>query len=139
MIIVGLGLLVLGAALFVGGAVNIARRFAVSEAVIGLTLVAVGTSLPELATSLVASFRQNNDIAVGNVVGSNIFNILLILGLAVFIVPFEVQGFSWTDIGVTLLTARLLLPLIRSGFVLSRWEGRLLLVIYCGYIYQLLR
>jgi cation:H+ antiporter len=135
----GLGLLILGAVLFVQGAVGIARQLQISEIVIGLTLVAVGTSLPELATSMIASIRGKNDIAVGNVVGSNIFNIMCILGIAVLIRPFAVQGFSLLDMGAMLLTAILLLPLIRSGFVLTRWEGGLLVAIYIGYIVLLVR
>lgn len=139
LIIVGLGLLVLGANLFVQGAVGIARWFSVSDAIIGLTLVAVGTSLPELATSVVASIRQNNDIAVGNVVGSNFLNILCILGLTVTISPSTVQGITVIDMGVLLLTTLLLLPMVRSRFVLNRWEGGLLLIIYIGYMVSLFR
>ncbi|UCD39265.1 MAG: calcium/sodium antiporter [Fidelibacterota bacterium] len=137
--VIGLGCLVLGADLFVQGAIEIAHRFSVSDAVIGLTLVAVGTSLPELATSVVASIRHHNDIAVGNVVGSNLFNILCILGLTVIINPFGIQGITMVDMGLMLLTALLLLPLVRSGFVLNRWEGGLLVVIYIGYMVMLLR
>ncbi|UCH62048.1 MAG: calcium/sodium antiporter [Fidelibacterota bacterium] len=139
LVIVGLGLLVLGANLFVQGAVGIARWFSVSDAIIGLTLVAVGTSLPELATSVVASIRQNNDIAVGNVVGSNFLNILCILGLTVTISPSTVQGITVIDMGVLLLTTLLLLPMVRSRFVLNRWEGGLLLIIYIGYMVSLFR
>ncbi|UCH11254.1 MAG: calcium/sodium antiporter [Fidelibacterota bacterium] len=137
--LLGLGLLVLGAHLFVKGAVDLARRLAVSDALIGLTLVALGTSLPELATTVVASLQHKNDIAVGNVIGSNIFNILCVLGLTVAISPFAVEGFSVIDLGVMLVTVMLLFPLVRSGFVLSRWEGGLLLAIYVGYMWYLLR
>ena len=137
-ILSGLVMLVVGAGLFVSGAVSLAQTFGVSQAVIGLTIVAVGTSLPELATSLVAAIRKEGDIAVGNVVGSNVFNILSILGLASFIRPIEMSGIRVSDLMVMIVMAVLTLPMARSGFLLSRWEGAVLLAFYCGYIYYLM-
>ncbi len=137
-VITGLVLLLFGAAFLVHGAVSFASMLGVSEAVIGLTLVAAGTSLPELATSVIATIKREGDISIGNVVGSNIFNILAILGIAALVTPLAVEGIRPGDfmvmIGVSLLT----LPLMRSGFVLNRWEGLLLLICYCGYLYYLL-
>ena len=137
--IVGLGLLVLGARALVTGAVGVARGLGMSELVIGLTIVAVGTSLPELATSLLAAVRREADIAVGNVVGSNIFNILGILGLTALISP--IQGFQVGTIDLLALagTAIALLPMARSGFRVSRSEGVVLLLAYGLYGWWLLR
>ena len=135
---VGLGLLVLGANLFVQSAVAIAKMFNVSDAIIGLTIVAIGTSLPELITSIVASYKKEADIAIGNVVGSNVFNILGILGITALIIPISSVGISYIDLGVMLVTAIILFPLSRSGFSISRMEGALLLAGYAGYIYYLI-
>jgi cation:H+ antiporter len=134
MIAAGLGLLLFGADLFVKGAVTIARYLGVSEAVIGLTLVALGTSLPELATSAVAAFRGQADIAVGNVIGSNIFNILAILGVTATIHPLRWEGIGMLDLGVMAGLALLMLPLMRTGFRVSRLEGVFLLFVYAAYI-----
>jgi cation:H+ antiporter len=133
LVVGGLAALVLGSILFVDGAVAVARRLGVTEVVIGLTLVAVGTSLPELATSIVAAAKGQGDIAVGNVVGSNIFNILAILGVVGTVSPLRTQV-SMVDIGASLLLALLLLPLMRSGFKLSRVEGAVLLALYLLYL-----
>lgn len=137
-VIVGLSLLILGANLFVRGAIGIAKLFHLSDAIIGLTIVAVGTSLPELVTSVVASFKKESDIAIGNVVGSNIFNILCILGLSAIIIPISGAGISDIDLWIMLLTAIVLLPLSRSGFSISRVEGILLLLGYAAYVYYLI-
>jgi len=137
-IIGGLVLLISGANLLVNGSIGVARLYKVSEAVIGLTIVAAGTSLPELATSLVAAVRKESDIAVGNIVGSNIFNILAILGIAPLISPIYGEGISMIDIYVMLGVSLLLLPMLRTGFKLSRLEGVFLLGIYGGYLYYLL-
>ncbi|QQS35679.1 MAG: calcium/sodium antiporter [Ignavibacteriales bacterium] len=134
----GLGLLIVGADLFVRSAVAIAKKFDVSDAVIGLTIVAVGTSLPELITSIVASYKKEADIAIGNVVGSNVFNILGILGITALIVPISSAGISYLDLGMMLFTAILLLPLSKSGFSITRLEGGFLLAGYLFYIYYLL-
>ncbi|WP_269538697.1 calcium/sodium antiporter [Cerasicoccus fimbriatus] len=130
----GLGLLVLGANWFVDGSIAIARKFGVPEAVIGLTIVAAGTSLPELATSIVAAVKKQTDIAVGNVVGSNIFNILCILGVTATVTPIPTAGISLVDGGVMLLTAVILLPLAFTQRSISRAEGILLLGVYGGYL-----
>jgi len=137
-VLAGFAMLVLGANLFVSGAVSMAKNLGVSQALIGLTLVALGTSLPELATSLVSAVRKEGDIAVGNVVGSNIFNILAILGIASLICPIESGGISVVDLIVMVVIGAFALPMMWSGFLLNRWEGAFLLAIYCGYIYYLL-
>ncbi len=138
LIIVGLTLLILGANLFVQSAVAIAKMFNVSDAIIGLTIVAIGTSLPELITSIVASYKKEADIAIGNVVGSNVFNILGILGITALIIPISSVGISYVDLGVMLVTAVILFPLSRSGFSISRVEGAFLLAGYAGYIFYLI-
>ena len=131
--IAGLALLILGAKLFLAGSVFFARLLQVSDAVIGLTLVAVGTSLPELATSVVAAVRGEKDIAIGNVVGSNIFNVFAILGIAPLISPLRNATLSYVDLGVMLLCSVLLLPIMRTGWKISRLEGVFLLLIYIAY------
>lgn len=136
--IVGLGLLILGANLFVQSAIAIAKLFHLSDAVIGLTIVAVGTSLPELITSIVAAYKKEADIAIGNVVGSNIFNILSILGITAIIIPISSAGISYVDLGIMLIAAMVLFPLSRTGFSISRWEGAILLAGYGVYIYHLI-
>ena len=133
-IIAGLALLVYSSQLFVDQAVILARLLEVSEAIIGLTLVAVGTSIPELATSMVAAARRQSDIAIGNVLGSNIFNILCVLGVTALFGTISAAEFSTLDFITMLLFALILLPLARSGFRLSRLEGSLLLVCYAAYI-----
>jgi cation:H+ antiporter len=127
----GLGLLVLGSNLFVDGAVAIAEKFGVSQAVIGLTIVAFGTSLPELTTSIVASFKNENDIAIGNAVGSNVFNILSVLGISSLVRPIAGTGITMVDLSIMMFFTILILPLSRSKFTLRRWEGALL---FCGYL-----
>lgn len=137
MVIGGLAALVGGAKLFVNSAVKIAEWCNVSDAVIGLTVVAVGTSLPELATSVVAAIKKEQDIAIGNVVGSNIFNVLAILGVTPLISPIKTQGISYVDMILMLAVSLLLLPLMKSGLKISRKEGCVLLaiyVIYTGYL-----
>lgn len=134
----GLAMLVLGSRLFVTGAVDIARVLKVSEAVIGLTIVAAGTSLPELASSLVAAWRKQPDIAIGNVIGSNIYNILAILGCSGIVAsPIQGQGVSLTDTLVMVGISVVLLVIAWTGFTLRRWEGGLLLAIYIGYLWHL--
>ena len=105
---------------------------------IGLTIVAVGTSLPELATSVVAALRGEGDIAVGNVVGSNVFNLLGILGVSSMLAPLERGGIAVFDLGAMLFLALLLVPLMRSGYQLARWEGGLLMTCYALYVGWLL-
>ena len=112
LILVGLAILVAGSRLLVENSVALAVSFGISEAVIGLTIVAAGTSMPELATSLVAAFRKQPDIAIGNIVGSNIFNVLGILGVASIVSPIEAPGISTLDYGVMILFTVLLIPLL---------------------------
>ncbi len=132
---VGAGGLVLGSDLLVEGAVTIARAAGISESVIGLTLIAIGTSLPELATAVTAARHRHADLALGNALGSNIFNILLVLGVLVLIAPVqlaaEVLRFDlWVMVGVTLL----LIPVMLSGWRISRLEGALVRALYAAYI-----
>jgi len=134
LVLVGLGALLLGAKLLVDNAVLIARVLEVPEAVIGLTIVAAGTSLPELATSVVAAFRRETDMAVGNIVGSNLFNVLGIGGAAGLAGPVALEGVAWTDLAAMGGVSLLVLPLMRSGFRLVRWEGAVLFALYCGYL-----
>ena len=134
----GLGLLILGANYFLNSTISIAKAIGVSDAIIGLTVVAFGTSLPELITASVASYKKESDIAVGNVVGSNIFNILGILGITALIIPVKAGDLNYIDLGVMLLTALILLPLSKTGFKISRLEGIFLVVGYIVYIYYLL-
>lgn len=134
-IVVGLSVLVLGSHLFVSGAVEVARNFGVSEAVIGLTIVAAGTSLPELATSVVAAINKESDVAIGNIVGSNIFNILGILGLTASILPLRVSGVTLVDGSFMLGVAVLMLPFAFSQRSISRMEGVIFLLIYGVYLH----
>jgi len=133
----GLAVLVLGARLLTDNSVALARAFGVTEAVIGLTIVAAGTSVPELAASIVAAIKKEPDIALGNVIGSNIFNILGILGVASLTVPLsapEISRFDlWTMVGI----AGLLVPMLWTSMRVSRIEGAALFAIYCGYVYLL--
>lgn len=133
LVVLGLAVLIGGSHLFVTGAVEIARHWGVSDVVIGLTVVAVGTSLPELATSLVAALRGHSDVAIGNVVGSNIFNVLGILGLVALVHPIDATGLSRIDLGMMVATAVALLPVARSGGRVNRVEGAILLAVYVAY------
>jgi len=138
-VIAGLGLLAVGAKIFVDGAVAAAERMGVSQVVIGLTIVAIGTSLPELITSVVAAFKNEADIAIGNIVGSNVFNILSILGVTAIINPVSTSDAGLIDFSLMLLTAILLLPLSWSGYKLSRWEGGFFFAGYVIYMLYLLK
>lgn len=133
-IVGGLGVLVLGSRLLVDHAVELAQAFDISEAVIGLTIVAAGTSMPELATSLVAAVRKQPDIAIGNVIGSNVFNILGILGLASIVSPLHAPMITALDYGTVIIFTVFLIPLLYTGRLLHRLEGALLLALYCGYL-----
>ena len=137
-VLLGLAMLVGGAKLLVGSAVWLAQLLGVTQAVIGLTIVAVGTSLPELATSVVAALKGERDIAIGNVVGSNIFNILAILGAAPIVKPLKAANISPTDLAVMLFCAAVLYPIMKSGLVISRKEGAFLLLVYVGYTVRLI-
>lgn len=133
---VGLAGLIYGGQFFVNGASAIARSMGISESVIGLTLVAGGTSLPELATSVVAAMKKNTNMAIGNVIGSNLFNIFLILGCASVIHPLEVQGIKMLDFGVMIGSCILLflLGLFFRRQVLTRWKGIVMLVCFFTYM-----
>jgi len=131
---VGLAVLLYGADLMVDSAVILARLWGMSELVIGLTVVAVGTSLPELASSLLAARRGQTDIAVGNVVGSCLFNILLILGVTATIHPLPVApSMRWIELPVMVAFCAVLYPIIRRGLSVQRWEGSLLLLAFAGF------
>jgi cation:H+ antiporter len=110
----------------------------ISEGVVGLTVVAGGTSLPELATSVVAARKGQSAIAIGNVIGSNVFNILLILGLTATISPLQIEGITTIDMAVMLLSVILVWLFSRTRYTVERWEGGLLLVIYIGYLVWLI-
>jgi cation:H+ antiporter len=142
LIVGGLVMLLAGARMLVSAATTTAAALGVSEVVIGLTIIAVGTSLPELATSLVASIRGERDIAVGNIVGSNLFNLLLVLGSAAVVVPVGIEVdpiVSRIDMPVMIGASLLCLPIF-AGYVVSRWEGLMFLVLYAAYVtYVLLR
>ena len=133
-VVVGLAGLVLGSDLFVGGATGIAEAAGVSDAVIGLTVVALGTSLPELATSIVAALRGESEIAVGNVVGSNLFNVLGILGVAALVRPLAAPGLEALDLAVLGAITLVLLPMMWSSRRLVRVEAALLIAGYVGYV-----
>jgi len=130
----GLVLLVAGSRAMVDGAIILARSYGISEAIIGLTIVSLGTSMPELTACLIAALKKEPDIALGNIVGSNIFNILGILGTAALAQPMVGTGIRMTDVYVALVFAALLLPMMRSGFTLHRWKGALLVAGYIGYL-----
>jgi cation:H+ antiporter len=133
----GLGVLVLGARLLTDNSVALARAFGVSEAVIGLTIVAAGTSVPELAASIVAAMKKEPDIALGNVIGSNIFNILGILGVASLVAPLSAPDISRFDMWSMVGIAAVLVPMLWTSMKLTRAEGALLFAAYCGYVYFL--
>lgn len=133
-IVVGVVGLPLGAHLLIEGAVGIARSFNVSEAVIGLTLVALGTSLPELATTVMAGFRNHAEVAMGNVLGSNLFNILAILGITSLFGPLPVdQEFLTRDLWVMLAASLVLAPFVLKNWTIGRSTGFMLLLAYLGY------
>jgi len=134
-IIFGLIALTGGSELFVRGAVDLARLIGVSEFFIGLSLVALGTSLPELATSIVAATKRESELVVGNIIGSCIFNILLVIGVVGLIKPIQQPSSSiFLDLGVMLGLTVFLFPILFSGRRIKRHEGAILLLIYIGYI-----
>lgn len=140
MIIGGLGLLVLGGKLAVDGAVGIATMFGVSERVIALTVIAVGTSLPELLTSAIAAYKKHSDIAIGNVVGSNIFNVFWILGISSILKPLPFSTANNTDILVSVSASVLLFLAMFVGrkHKLERWQAAGFIILYAGYIVWLI-
>lgn len=137
-ILLGLAGLVFGSDLFVDSASNVASTLGVSESVIGLTIVAGGTSLPELATSVVAARKGQSAIAIGNVIGSNVFNILLILGATATISPLQMEGITVIDMGVMMVSIVLVWLFSFTRYTVERWEGAVLVLGYLGYLAWLL-
>ncbi|HBL54395.1 MAG TPA: sodium:calcium exchanger [Deltaproteobacteria bacterium] len=137
LLIVGIITLGFGANFLVTGAVDLARIWGLSEALIGLTIVSIGTGTPELATAMMAAYRKSPDLAIGNAVGSNLFNIMFVLGLAGLVAPLDATGIQTSDLYVMLAVTLLLLPTVWTGRVLDRKEGFLFLAIYVGYLYYL--
>ena len=136
LLLAGLVLLVGGANLLVNGAVQLARAFGLSELVIGLTVIAIGTSLPELATSLIAVLKGERDIAVGNIVGSNLFNLLCVLGLTALVSPSDVPVAANAlafDFPVMIAVAIACLPIFFNGYRINRWEGVVFVAYYLLY------
>ena len=137
-ILVGLACLIGGSNLFVDGATAVATKLGVSEAFIGLTIVAGGTSLPELATSVVSARKGNSGIAIGNVLGSNVFNILAILALTGVISPMTLKGITMTDLSMMVISIILIWLFSFTKYKIERWEGAILTAVFVGYIYSLL-
>lgn len=136
--VVGLAALIGGSNLFVGGATEVARALNVSDAVIGLTIVAGGTSLPELATSVVAAKKGNSGIAIGNVLGSNVLNILFILGLTGMISPMHIEGITNVDLYMMLVSTIMIWFFFFTKYTIERWEGAVLVLTFGGYMWYLL-
>lgn len=133
-IFVGLVCLVFGSNLFVDAATVIARQLGVSDAVIGLTIIAGGTSFPELATSVVSARKGQSGIAIGNVLGSNVFNILLILGITGVMSPMTLQGITTVDLAMLVVSMVMLWLFSFTKYTLARWEGALLTIVFIGYM-----
>lgn len=136
--VVGLAALIGGSNLFVGGATEVARALNVSDAVIGLTIVAGGTSLPELATSVVAAKKGNSGIAIGNVLGSNVLNILFILGLTGMISPMHIEGITNVDLYMMLVSTIMIWFFSFTKYTIERWEGAVLVLTFGSYMWYLL-
>ena len=137
LLVLGLIALAFGSSFLVSGAVDLARLWGLSEALIGLTIVSIGTGTPELATALMAAYRKTADIAIGNAVGSNLFNIMFVVGLAGLIAPMEATGINSSDLYVMFGLTILLLPTVWTGLVLDRKEGFLFIMLYVAYLYYL--
>lgn len=137
-VLAGLAMLVVGSNLFVDSASTVAAALGISEGVIGLTVVAGGTSLPELATSVVAARKGQSAIAIGNVIGSNVFNILMILGLTATISPLQIEGITTIDMAVMLVSVALVWFFSFTKFTVERWEGALLVIGYLVYLWWLI-
>lgn len=137
-VVLGLTGLIIGSNIFVDHAAGLAKQLGMSEAVIGLTIVAGGTSLPELATSIVAARKGSSGIAIGNVLGSNVMNILFILGLTGLISPMQIQGITWTDFSMLGISMLLLWLFSFTRFKIERWEGVLLIAIFIAYMTSLI-
>ena len=138
-IVVGLACLIGGSTVFVNAASKFAAELGVDPAVIGLTIVAMGTSLPELATSVVSATKGNSGIAIGNVLGSNVFNILFILGVTGVISPLDIKGITTLDLSVMVIAMILLWLFSFTKLKISRWEGAVLTLVFIGYMVMLLK
>ena len=136
-LVLGLIALAFGSEFLVSGAIDLARILGLSEALIGLTIVSIGTGTPELATALMAAYRKTADIAIGNAVGSNLFNIMFVVGLAGLVAPMDATGINSSDLYVMFGLTILLLPTVWTGMVLDRKEGFLFVAIYVAYLYYL--
>ena len=134
LILLGLACLIFGSNLFVDNATEVARQLGVSDAVIGLTIVAGGTSMPELATSVVAARKGQSAIAIGNVIGSNVFNVLMILGITGLIHPMPIEGITNIDLSILTLSILLLWLFSFTKFKVERWEGLTLMAIDVAYV-----
>ena len=137
-ILAGLACLIGGSTLFVEGASKLATSLGVSEAVVGLTIVAGGTSLPELATSIVSAWKGSSGIAIGNVLGSNVFNILGILGVTGLICPMQLQGITDTDLSMLVISMIMIWFFSFTKYIIERWEGLILSATFIGYIAYLI-
>ncbi|MBO4660803.1 MAG: calcium/sodium antiporter [Prevotella sp.] len=135
--VLGLVGLVIGSNVFVDGAVDLAQLFGISEAVIGLTIVAMGTSLPELATTAVSAYKGNSGIAIGNVLGSNVFNVLMVLGITGLISPMQLTGVTMNDLSLMILSVILLWLFSFTKLVIQRWEGFMLIAVFVAYMVYL--
>ncbi len=133
-IILGLAVLLIGGNLFLKGSILLAKHLNISDAVIAVTVVALGTSLPEFAISIIAVLKKHGDFIIGNIVGSNIFNILVIVGLTALINPIQIVGITWVDYTSMMILALAMWVIAKTGSVVSRWEGALLLFSYCFFI-----
>ncbi len=138
-IVIGLACLIGGSTVFVNAASEFAAELGVDPAVIGLTIVAMGTSLPELATSVVSATKGNSGIAIGNVLGSNVFNILFILGVTGVISPLDIKGITTLDLSVMVIAMILLWLFSFTKLKISRWEGAVLTLVFIGYMVMLLK
>lgn len=138
-IVVGLACLIGGSTVFVNAASEFAAELGVDPAIIGLTIVAMGTSLPELATSVVSATKGNSGIAIGNVLGSNVFNILFILGVTGVISPLDIKGITTLDLSVMVIAMILLWLFSFTKLKISRWEGAVLTLVFIGYMVMLLK
>lgn len=138
LLLLGLFCLIAGSNVFVDNATAVAHSLGVSDAVIGLTIVAGGTSLPELATSIVAARKGNSSIAIGNVLGSNVFNILLIIGATGFICPMTIEGITSVDLSMMVISMVLLWLFSFTKYTIERWEGGVLTVLFVGYMSYLI-
>lgn len=133
-LVMGLAILIIGAEYFLKSSLQIAKAIGLPDSIIGLTLIAIGTSLPELAVSVLAAIRKHGDLAIGNIVGSNIFNILGIGGVVAIAHPITISGISSIDYLIMIALAIVLIPIMRTGFKVNRLEGAILVICYFIYL-----